>query len=295
MAKKFKHIKPKKVKTWLTKVMLRVVLPAYLAFVAVLLATLCVLVSIDLPETVYMAASLIFLGLLIIAGGVIIFIIIPRCRAAQALLDFENYDFAPYTPKESETFSYEFKTEKYYFTPSPFDDDEGVVGLTDGKSAADYFAQFTPDRLKIVESLHADGEFIPFNVIDYGNAYFNGYAEKKQEGEYVTVTLTQKPEITFDSDGIRLGERVFKHEDCLAAVSAGFIQSDACASVCVLLVLNDECAAVFSFGARIAAIIDKYKIAVENREIFDYVLSDPKEAFRQIGLKRRLKIKKKQL
>lgn len=292
MAKHFKIKKRKKVKTWLAKLMNRVVLPAFLGGLVVAMGIIFLLLAFDLPETVYIIATAVYFVLLFAAAGVIIFVVVPRYRAAQALRDYENYDFTPYTPTDSETFSHTLPTEKYYFTPSPFDDDEGITELKSGKAAADYFAQFSQDRLKMFESLQDGGAFIPFNVVDFGDTYFQGTVEKRKEGEYVTVTVIQKPEITFGSDGVHLGGQLFKYEECSAVVSAGFIQSEACASISVLLVLSDECAAVFAFGSRIAAVIDKYKIRVENREIFDFILSDPRAAFRQVGLKRRLKIKK---
>lgn len=285
MAKNFEIKRKKKIKSWLSKTLLYKVLPAYLAFLAVSGGTVLTLSAFNLPQIVYEIIVFAFVALLIVAALLIILLIIPLCRVKQAMLDFKNYDFSPYAPKETETFSYTLQTEKYYFTPSPFDDDEGIIELSSGKAADDYFSQFTPERLKRVEELRAEGEFIPFNVFDFNDEYFNGSAEKRNEGEYVTVTVTEKPEITFADDGVHIGEKIFTYDRCEAYIFAEFVQPYASVSVSATIILSDEYAASFAFGTRITGIIDKHEIAVQNRELADFILSDPERAFRILGLK----------
>lgn len=287
MTKNFEIKKKKKVKSWLSRTMLFKVLPAYLAFVAVLFGVLIALLLYNLSETSYKVAVIVLIALFA-AASVILFAIIPFCRAKQAMLDFENYDFSPYTPEEIETFSHTFQTEKYYFTPSPFDDDEGTIELTCGKAADDYFSQFAPERLKCVEELRAIGEFMPFNIFDFDDEYFNGTVEKRNEGGYVTVTVTEKPEITFTPDGVHFGGKVFTYEQCETYVFAEFIQPYASVSVSATIILSDVCAVSFAFGTRIMGVIDKHKIVVHDRELADFILSDPERAFRLLGLKRKI-------
>lgn len=283
MAKTFEIKRKKKVKSWLSKTLLYKVLPAYLAFLAVSSGTVLTLSAFNLPQIVYEIIAFAFVALLIVVALLIILLIIPLCRAKQAMLDFKDYDFSPYTPEETETFSYSVQTEKYYFTPSPFDDDEGIIELSGGKAADDYFSQFAPERLKRVEELRASGEFMPFNVFDFNDEYFNGTVEKRNEGEYVTVTVTEKPEITFAPDGVHLGEKIFKYEQCEAYIFAEFVQPYACTSVSANIILSEDCAVSFAFGTRIMSIIDKHEIAVNNRELAEFILSNPERAFRLLG------------
>lgn len=292
MAKNFEIKRKKKIKSWLSRTMLYKVLPAYLAFVAVLFGVLITLLLCNLSETLYKVATIVLI-VLFVAASVTIFAIIPLCRKKQAMLDFENYDFSPYTPEETETFSQELQTEKYYFTPSPFDDDEGFIELANSEAAEDFFSQFAPERLKCVEQLRANGEFTPFNIFDITNEYFNGTVEKRREGEYVTVTVTEKPTVIFAPDGVHLGEKVYPYEQCEAHVFAGIVQPYARISASVTVVLCDTCAASFAFGTRIMSIIDKHKIKVADREIADFILSDPENAFRKAGFRGELKKSKK--
>lgn len=287
MAKNFEIKKKKKVKSWLSRTMLYKVLPAYLAFVAVLFGVLIALLLCNLSETSYKVAVIV-LSVLFVAASVTVFAIIPFCRAKQAMLDFENYDFSPYDCKDTETFSYSFETEKYYFTPSPFDDDEGIIELSNNQAADDYFSQFAPERLKYVEELRAYGEFIPFNIFDFNDEYFEGTVEKRNEGEYVTVTVTEKPEITFAPDGVHIGGKIFTYEQCETYIFAEFAQPYARVSVSVTIILSDDYAVSFAFGTRIMSIIDKHGIVVRDRELADFVLNDPERAFRLIGLKRKI-------
>lgn len=268
--------------------MLYKVLPAYFAFLAVAFATIFTIVSCNLPEIVYEIAAILFIALLLVVSYSIILVVIPLCRAKQAMLDLKDYDFSPYTPEETETFSQTVRTEKYYFTPSPFDDDEGVIELKSGEAAEDYFSQFSIDRLQCFEELHANGELVPFNVFDITNDYFEGTVEKRREGEYITVTVTEKPTVTFAPDGIHLGEKIFAYEQCEAHIFAEFVNLYTHASVSVNIVLSDDCAASFAFGTRIMSIIDKHKITVKDRELADFILADPERAFRLIGLKRKI-------
>ncbi|MCM1438387.1 MAG: hypothetical protein NC131_04140 [Roseburia sp.] len=299
MAKGFKIKKRKKVKTWLQKITMRVILPAYLGLLAVMFAAVIALLSFDLPDVVYMIASISFVVLLTAASAAVL-VSIQFCRVKQALIDLKDYDFTPYTAGETETFSSNTKTEKYYFTPSPFDDDEGVVEFSSVKAADDYFCQFAPERLVLFEELREAGAFNPFYVFDFGENYFEGEAEKRREGEFVTVTVTEKPKITFSDDGVHIGGKIIAYEETEAVIFAGFVQPYACAHVTVTIILSDECAAVFAFGTRIMSVIDRHKIPFAeqgaragSREIADYILSDPERAFRRLGRRGNLKNIKK--
>ena len=288
MAESFKIKKRKKVTTWLRKTMLYGVLPAYLSILVVCGVFIFGFMVSSLPARVVEIVFYVCIGILI-AVTFTVPVIIPLCRVKQALLDMENYDFSHYSPKETETFSLTLTTEKYYFTPSPFDDDEGIIELSGGKAADDYFSQFAPDRLQLVENLQDNGTFMPFYIFDVNNNYFHGSVEKRKEDGCVTVTVTEKPEITFDADGVHLGGQTFPYETCEAIVYAGFVQPYARASAGVYVILNEETAAVFAFGTRIMSIIDKHKIPVKNRETADFILTDPEKAFRRIGLRGKLK------
>lgn len=276
--------------------MLCAVLPAYLTFLIIASIVLAILLLCKTPQNVLQIASGLYLFLLLAVSYIVVLLIIPLCRAKQAMLDLKNYDFSPYTPVDTETFSQSAQTERYYFTPSPFDDDEGIVQLSGGKAAEDYFSQFAPERLKCVEELRSSGELSPFTVFDFNDEYFIGTVEKRNEGEYVTVTVTENPEITFATDGVHIGENRFDYEQCEAYIVAGFVPPYARVSASVNIFLSDDCAASFAFGTRIMSIIDRHKIAVRNRELADFILSDPERAFRLLGLKGKIsknKLKKR--
>lgn len=268
--------------------MLCVVLPTYFAYLIIASITLGILLLCKAPNNVLQIACILYITLLLLASYTIVLLVIPLCRSKQALLDLENYDFSPYSAKETETFSYTAQTEKYYFTPSPFDDDEGIVELSGGKAAEDYFSQFAPERLKCFEQLRESGAVSPFVIMDFSDEYFEGSVEKRIEGEFVTVTVTEKPEITFAPDGVHLGKKIFDYAQCEAQISAEFVQLYTRACVSVSIILSDDCTVSFAFGTRIMNIIDDHKIAVKNRELADFIFADPKRAFRILGLKRKI-------
>lgn len=293
MADKIEFKKRKKIKTWLRKTMLCVVLPAYLAFLLIIGITICILLVCNLPNTVYEVAIFVIIALLGTAALFTVFLIIPRCRVKQAMLDLQHYDFTPYEAKDTETYLYSAATEKYYFTPSPFDDDEGTVELKDIEAVSDYFEQFTPERLKRMDALGVRGDFYPFYVFDFKRQFITHTVEKRREGDFITVTVTEKCELTFEEDGIHIGEKVFAYEEMDAFVSAGFIQRYACFAMTLNVALSDELAVGFAFGTRIMSIADKHEIKIQAREIADLILSDPKAAFKRIALHNRLKNPKK--
>jgi hypothetical protein len=219
-------------------------------------------------------------------------------RAKQAKCDIKNYDFTPYTPGDGEEkFSFSSPMEKYYFTASPFDENESIT-LTGGKAIVEYFRQFTPDRFLGVEYLGETGEFVPFFISDFTGKDWNTgdnsvYTMTKTiDGDRLLLTVTAEYSLSFSGDGVTVGEKHFNYSDVLARADAQFTGYSSAARIYMLC--SDELMASFAIGGRIVSVLKKYKINLENNGLIDYIMSNPDNAFRQIAMHKHLrKIKEK--
>ena len=110
MAKNFEIKRNKKVKTWLSKTMLCVVLPTYLALIILTGIEILTLELCGIDHEIFDAVAACLGGFIALLCLSEVFIVIPLCRKKQAMLDIKNYDFSPYTPEEPETFSYSIQT-----------------------------------------------------------------------------------------------------------------------------------------------------------------------------------------
>ncbi|MGN0818344.1 MAG: hypothetical protein ACI4L9_05175, partial [Candidatus Coproplasma sp.] len=181
---------------------------------------------------------------------------------------------------------------RYYFTPSPFDDNESVT-LHGKQAEEEYFKQFLtrPENYLGMEQLGENYAFTPFFLVNSDESLQIFIAEKEIVDENLTVTEYVVFELTFTREGILANGRTFEY-DKVSARADWLYTDETGASVRVLIKLSEELTASFAIGGRIAAIIDKYGIEVENREIFDYIMRDHANAFIQIAVKNKIMLKK---
>jgi hypothetical protein len=208
-------------------------------------------------------------------------------------LDIKNYDFSPYTPTDSdEKFNFSSPMERYYFTLSPFDEEESVT-LTGSKAISNYFKQFTRERFLGVEYLGETGEFVPFFISDFTakkwdtgeNSVYT--MTKKIEGDRLIVTATAVFDLTFEKDGVKVGDKYYDYSHVLARADAQFTGYSSAARIYMLC--SDELMASFAIGGRIVSLLKKHKISLENNKLIDYIMSNPNNAFKQIALHKKLK------
>ncbi len=257
--------------------------------VSVLLSVLAVpreKIDIALWISLPVACALFFGG-----SALMLFIIVPRLKKAQALEDFKRYDFSPYSEvAENETFEYEYKILSYTFKTEPFDCDESVV-LTGEKAIKTYLEQFGNSRLVSGERFHYSAKRSPFFVgYFFGEEITKTRVEKKVDGDNLTVNIYDLHRAEFTPEGIKIWDKVYSYEFSEAEVTATFDHStDFTVSVRLILFFEDDGVLSFEFSTRIAEIIKKYNIHLTNPEVLDYILKDPKNAFIQTALQLNLR------
>ncbi|MDE7379671.1 MAG: hypothetical protein K2N14_01340 [Clostridia bacterium] len=290
MPKNFKIKKRKKTKTWLRKTLLCIMLPSY---IALLIAIGVILFTMMLcgaeQKTVEIAVYICIAVMLMVSFGILD--LIPHFRAKQAKIDLSNYDFNPYTPTDGEeVFEYVVPLEKYVFTAEPFDEDSDVE-LDSDDALTTYLSQYNPNNLLEMEQLGSVGSFAPFFTL-YMND--NGesrspvmIANKRVKGSLTEFTISYKYSAVFSEEGLTLNDEFFPYDKVAAQVDAYFFEF--AVSARVIVICGDKCIASFAVGTKIAAVLKKYGISIDNPEMLEYILNDPDRAFRQIGLQGKLR------
>lgn len=220
-----------------------------------------------------------------------LFCIVPYLKKKQAKIDFERCDFSPYiSDGEREVFEHEFLLCKYIFKADLFDCDEEFI-FDDENALAEYFKQFTPERLLYENRMVNNPYSFPLFVGNYfGHNVIRYIVKKKLEGDKIYIDLSELHRAEFTTEGIRLGDKLYGYSDTQAEVLAHFEKStNFTVSVRFLILLGKDSGLTLEMSSRIAAVVERFKIRITNREVFDYILKDPKHAYEQTALQLQLK------
>lgn len=210
---------------------------------------------------------------------------LPLCRVKQAKISLQNYDFS-YCPVEDCKLSYSNRvlSEKLFCSASPFDTDD-IVTLK-GEEVDAYLEQFCNENVYSVEIFNRD-EFQPFEVIDYTEENYIYEIKKTTDGKGgLEITLSAVHTVEFHEDGITANSLFYPYEKVKALFYAYF-SVDKGVNAAINFYLSEEQGIIASFAlsGNILAIADKFNIEIENRNIADYIISNPERAFKQLALK----------
>lgn len=236
----------------------------------------------------YGVASVLFLG----GSAVLVFAIVPALKKAQAREDLKKYDFAEYkSVAECEIFECARNAQRRTFVSSPFDCSEHVT-LKDVKALTEYLEQFSAEKnleCKYLEKItYPDPFFIGSFSDDIGAIQFT--AEKSVIGDKTVVDISEIHRAEFNGDGIKIGDEIYPYTEICGAVYAKFGDiTDFAVSVRLILFVSDAIILSFALSGRIASVVKRFGIEIENRPVFDYIVSDPERAFIQTALQLNLK------
>lgn len=289
MAKKYFVKKRASVRTPLRR-QCNILIALYILFVLVC-GAVCFIPMLFPDNETAVYITVVCMALLFLAGSLALcFILLPVLRVKQAKLDIANYDFTPVTPDECEgTFENVLPIERYYFDAAPFDEDEKIT-LNGGEALGEYLAQYDLNGYKGMEFLGRTGEFTPFYLFDFSanenNTAF--VAEKKMmENGQLQMTLYAAYSLSFTPEGITANGKSYSYSEVKAMCDAMF--TGFASSARIFILLGEDMNASFAIGGKIMALLDKYGVRLENREVADYIMNDPPRAFRQIALQTKLR------
>ena len=217
---------------------------------------------------------------------------LPLLKVKQAKIDLRNYDFSHHNPEECQlSFKSCIPLEKIYCIAGPFDDDETVDFR--GAEVDRYMEQINKENIVSVELLDKDFDFHQFGVIDVTDKNNLFQIKKEKNGNSLEITLNAVNSVEFTNEGIT-ANGVFYPYDKVKAEFNAFCHSyidvmwhfDNCICADVTFSLgSDELYTNFALSGNILAIADKFNIEIENRNIADYIISNPERAFKQLALK----------
>lgn len=229
-----------------------------------------------------------FFALFLGISAVLLFVAVPALKRAQAREDFARYDFTPYISEDPrEVFECAHPVCRYELASSLFDSDERTE-LTGVQALKSYLAQ-----------LGAEGYIAckPAEPLPYPDPFFIGYfgdegddvksfgIKKRICGDRNIVDVSQICRAAFTQDGVTADGRTYPYDEVYARVTAQFGHAtDYAVSVRLVLMFAGRCVLSFAFSGRIAAIVHRFRIPIDDRETFDYVLKNPERAFEQTAL-----------
>lgn len=243
-------------------------------------------------ESATLAAGIGF-GLVFVAfltvSALTLFYFIPKLKKAQAREDFAKADFSPYQSRGDEIFECDYQISRYTFAAAPFDGDE--IATLHGESAIlEYLSQYSPDRIISEEQAEDDALAQKFYAHYFSGDGLNVRAEKKLNGDVIDVRFTATHRAEFTEEGLKVDGTLYPYEQTEAYVKAEFGKdTNYAVRLKILLLFSDEGALVFDVSSRIAAVLERFGITVNDREKLDYILADPLRAYEQTALQLVLK------
>lgn len=273
----------------LRKQCLYILLPCYLAFVFALAGGYIGVLLSKPGESVLTAVGLAFLGAFLFVSLAVAFVIIPCLRARKAVSDLKNYDFSPHAATDEEKFESSVRLYNYYLNASPFETGDLKLEIEGEGRLNEYLEQYRADGVLGMAYTTPRDAFLPLFYFDMCNKADDGarfLIEKREENDRVILSVTQFFAVTFTPDGISVSGRLYPYDEAVGSVDARFNQSEASASPRLFLLFPDGFAISFALSSRIMSIADRYSIKIDDREIADFILSDPVRAFKTIGFKR---------
>lgn len=288
MHNKLKIIKRKRELSPARKISLFIILPIFLTIVIALITTVivCAFSGAFTDEQLDIIAICTIFPLLV-ASILIAFVILPQLSAWQSGKDLEKYDFSEHEVEDEEIFVSETQS-VWHLAADPFDKTEDIVFDND-KAASDYLKRCS-ERITALEASNddlvdfcilIDSETIePLSEITYN-------LHKELNENKVILTVTERIKAVFLPDGLVVAGKKFTYgevETFFRATLLNGVRTEV-AMVVGTFLLN------FALSGRIAAIIKKYGIKTDNDQTIDFILKDPRKAFRKIALSQSVKPK----
>lgn len=238
-------------------------------------------------DTVGGICAVVLAVMVLVESAAMIFLVQPLLKRKQAKMDFDRYDFNPYTPTENEEFKCEYLLIRYTIAASPFDENT-VKECKNDEEAREYIAQHFAQELLRVDEFYCGTEKSPFFISDssQNRAGVTVRIDKNTDGNTTTLDLTERHTATFTEDGLIVGDRLYPYSAIEGEVAAAFNkETDFHVMVRVLLYFKDgdESGGYLSIelSTRIAEIIKRYNINILNTDMLNYILADPRHAFEQ--------------
>lgn len=256
-----------------------VIIPIYCATCFAMLVPMICLMEID--DRKYLPAFLAFVGVFVLLTAALL-ISIPFTRKKEVTIELKNYDFDAKSarPRDEYIFVQADLAATFPLTSSPFDEfknGNATFSGTDGlRELLDYYGLDIQSG-KLHKSIPKYGAV---SVGDYtGDArYTNFYADAHDEGELKIYTSYT---VIINGDGMSVNGVRFNLKNAHAEIiTYNFLMH-------VHIYLNftfedEELTVSLRLSKDVLAIIDKFSITVENRELLDFILNNPQTAFDEI-------------
>lgn len=231
------------------------------------------------------------LGILIVTIAIIvtIFIIKGYLPKFQARKCIEHYAFSPYTPDDETKFESYRAYGEYFFGTHPFINPNGeapqkIIGY---EPLMNYLSSIAREAgLDGIEQLSVyrtqlPDEFEQFVLVDLseGGKFTEYVVEGRETDNSLSLRVSIHSELIFREDGIDCQEFHFDYKDIkgqLIYEYKDFLR------VMVRLHLGDKFFALIVMGSKIAALIDKYGIHMDDYPLYKSMVTDPEGTFKTL-------------
>lgn len=287
MHNKLKIIKRKRELSPARKISLFIILPIFLTIVIALITAVIVCASSGaFTEEQLEIIAICTIFPLLVASILIAFVILPQLNAWQSGKDLEKYDFSEHEVQDEEIFVSETQS-VWHLAADPFDKTEDIT--FENSEAAVTFLKSCSQRITAFEETDnfADVSIYTNNETLDPQAEITFLIHKELSETKVILTVTERIEAVFLPDGLVVAGKKFAYgevETFFRATLLNGVRTEV-AMVVGTFLLN------FALSGRIAAIIKKYGIKTDNDQTIDFILKDPRKAFRKIALSQSVKPK----
>ena len=256
-----------------------VIIPIYCAACFAMLVPMICLMEID--EQKYLPVFLALVGVFVLLTAALL-ISIPFTRKKEVAIELNKYDFDAKSAKPRDEYSFVQAdlAATFPLSSSPFAEFKngnatfsGTGGL---RELLDYYG-LNIESGKLNNSIPDYGAAV---VSDYTEdaRYTDFYADAHDEGE---LKIYASATVVINQDGISVNGAKFGFEKAHAEIiTYNFLMH---VQIYLSFTFEDE---ELTVSLRLSkdglAIIDKFSITVENRELLDFILNDPQTAFDEI-------------
>lgn len=269
----------KRRRTWLSDRFYKVVIPIYLSVILIMAAAILLVLQFAKPSnTVAYIMFACFFAVMLLLPLLFLFFGLPRMKTHQAMLELEkHYDFSPYEVGDEATFESVVPSAVFYYRADPFDKDEKTTRY--GKDEAEKLAStLAGRRIGWAENEKINLPFF-FHDRTADERYTVYEIEKKVTGDTLELSVAQYCKLTFTQSGIVVGQSTFKYDNVRAFCSLWYDNT----AQARIVVEADEITATFAVGTKIYAALKKFGVQVENNELLEYIMQDPRKAFRAVA------------
>ena len=287
MHNKIKIIRRKRTLSPARKISLFIILPIFLTIVIALITAVVVCASSGAftdEQLDIIAICTIFP--LLVASILIAFVILPQLNAWQSGKDLEKYDFSDHEVADEEIFVSEVKS-VWHLAADPFDKSENIT--FENSEAAVTFLKSCSQRITALEETDDFADvsiYINRATLD-PQAEITFVIHKEPNEHEVVLTATERIKAVFLPDGRVVADKKFAYGEVKAFFRATLLNGVRAEvqMVAGAFLLN------FALSGRIAAIIKKYGIKTDNDQTIDFILQDPRKAFRKIASSQSIRLK----